>query len=321
MFVNPTQEELEKTPKEAFGLDAAINNTKIEGERLITDQEGDLHEYKPTGIVKNTVKWRNRFMVGTATTGLVRIEWVQARYNQLIPTNWSLAEIMQWLNPLVPADYIVSDAQNLIVKSAIEQDAEWLFLLEQDNIIAPMTFFRLNEYMQKGEIPVVSGLYFTKSNPPEPMIYRGEGNSFYADWKMGDKVWASGVPTGCLLIHMSILREMWNDSPEYIIGNQVTRKVFAEPSHIWFNPEKGRMESQTGTSDLAWCKRVMEGKYFEKAGWPKLQEKEFPFLVDTNMYTPHIDQSGVQWPIEIPRSYMPDPKKKNENEIIFSTKK
>ncbi len=45
-----------------------------------------------TGIIKNTTKWRNRFLIGTATTGLVRMEWVQARYSQLIPTNWSSAE-------------------------------------------------------------------------------------------------------------------------------------------------------------------------------------------------------------------------------------
>ena len=270
-----------------------------------------------TGIIKNTAKWKNRFMIGTATTGLVRMEWVQARYSQLIPTNWSSAETLQWLNPVAPLEYIVSDAQNLIVRAAIEQDAEWLFLLEQDNILSPGTFFRLNEYMRKATVPVVSGLYFTKSNPPEPMIYRGAGNSFYDKWKMGDKVWAGGVPTGCLLIHMSILREMWNESAEYRIGNEVTRKVFAEPSKIWFNPEKGRMESQSGTSDLAWCHRVQLERFFEKAGWAKYQKMKWPFLVDTNMFTYHIDESGRQWPLEIPHEYAPDPKKK-KHEIVLA---
>lgn len=274
-----------------------------------------------SGIIKNTGKWRNRFLIGTATTGLVRMEWVQARYSQLIPTNWSSAETLQWLNPVAPLEYIVSDAQNLIVRSAIDQDAEWLFLLEQDNIMAPNTFFRLNDYMRKATIPVVSGLYFTKSNPPEPMIYRGEGNSYYDKWKIGDKVWASGVPTGCLLIHMTILRAMWNDSAEYKIGDQVTRKVFSEPAKIWFNPIKGRMESQSGTSDLAWCHRVQKEHYFEKAGWGKYDKMKYPFLVDTNMFYYHIDESGRQWPIEIPNEYAPDPKKKKKNEIIVASDK
>lgn len=273
-----------------------------------------------TGIIKNTTKWRNRFLIGTATTGLVRMEWVQARYSQLIPTNWSSAETLQWLNPVAPLEYIVSDAQNLIVRSAIEQDAEWLFLLEQDNILAPNTFWRLNEYMRKATIPVISGLYFTKSNPPEPMIYRGAGNSYYDKWKMGDKVWASGVPTGHLLIHMSLLRAMWNESAEYKIGDQVTRKVFSEPSKVWFNPEKGRMESQSGTSDLAWCHRVITEKWFEKAGWPKYQKMQYPFLVDTNMFSPHIDNSGRQWPMLIPKEFQPDPKKKKKQEFVQAGK-
>ncbi len=267
--------------------------------------------YAPN-IIKNTVKWKNRFLVGTATTGLVRMEWVQARYSQLIPTNWSLNVTIQWLNPVAPLEYIVSDAQNLIVRSAIEQDAEWLFLLEQDNILAPNTFWRLNEYMRKANVPVVSGLYFTKSNPPEPMIYREPGKSYYDKWKMGDKVWARGVPTGCLLIHMSLLRAMWNESAEYRIGDQITRKVFQEPSKIWFNPEKGRMESQSGTSDLAWCDRVIKEHFFEKAGWSKFDKMKNPFLVDTNMFSPHIDESGRQWPPVIPLEFMPEPKKKKE---------
>lgn len=279
-----------------------------------------MSEYK-SGIIKNTTKWRNRFLIGTATTGLVRMEWVQARYSQLIPTNWSSAETLQWLNPVAPLEYIVSDAQNLIVRSAIEQDAEWLFFLEQDNIMPPNAFWRLNEYMRRATIPVVSGLYFTKSNPPEPMIYRGKGNSFYENWKMGDKVWASGVPTGFLLVHMSIIRAMWNESPEYRIGDQVTRKVFSEPSKIWFNPEKGRMESSSGTSDLAWCDRVMREHFFEKAGFTKYDKMKYPFLVDTNLLSMHIDESGRQWPLEIPKQYQPTPKQAKKNEIVVATKK
>ena len=264
------------------------------------------------GLIKNTGKWKNRILIGTAVTGLVRIEWVLARYGQLIPTNWSMADIMQWMPTTAPLGYVVSDAQNMIVKAAIEQDTEWLFFLEQDDILPPNTFWKLNDYMRKATIPVISGLYFTKSNPPEPMIYRGEGTSYYDKWKMGDKVWCTGVPTGCLLIHMSILRAMWDESPEYRIGNDVTRRVFQEPSKLWFDPFKGRMTASSGTSDLAWCKRVMEEGFFEKAGWPKYQKMENPFLVDTNLFIRHIRDDGVQFPLTIPLEHQPEPKKEKK---------
>jgi hypothetical protein len=42
--------------------------------------------------------------------------------------------------------------------------------------------------MHQGDIPMLSGLYFTKSLPAEPLIYRGRGNSYYKKWKFGDKV-------------------------------------------------------------------------------------------------------------------------------------
>jgi hypothetical protein len=275
-----------------------------------------------SGIVKNTGKWRNRFIIGTPTTGLVRMEWVQARYSQLIPTNWSSAEILNWMPTYCPLQYLVSDAQNIIVKKAIEQDAEWLFFLEEDNILPPNAFWRLNDYMRKGTIPVVSGLYFTKSNPPEPLIFRGSGDSYYDKWRMGDKVWANGIPTGSLLIHMSLLRVMWNESAEYKAGDFMTRRVFAEPAMTWFNPERGRMETQTGTSDLGWCDRVIREHFFEKAGWPKYDKMKYPFLVDTNLFISHINHDGVQYPLVLPKEFEPLPKKKKkeEREIVRNPK-
>lgn len=272
-------------------------------------------------LIKNKGKWRSKFIIGTATTGLVRMEWVQARYSQLIPTNWSSAEIMQWIPTYSPLQYLVSDAQNIIVRKAIEQDAEWLFLLEEDNVLPPNCFWRLNDYMRKGTIPVVSGLYFTKSNPPEPMIYRGVGNSYYDKWKLGDKVWADGIPTGTFLCHMSIMRALWNKSPDYKAGDQWTRRVFSEPSKTWFNPQRGMMETQTGTSDLNWCDRVRKEKIFEEAGWPKYQKMKYPFLVDTSIFVQHINQAGTMYPIAIPREFMPAPKKlKKEERLIDSNK-
>ena len=204
---------------------------------------------------------------------------------------------MSWLSPYVPVQYQVDDAQNLIVKEAIEKDFEWLFLHEHDVLLPHDTILRLNEYIRSEEHPVVSGLYFTKNIPAEPMIYRGRGNSFYTDWKLGDLVWADGVPTGCLLIHMGLIREMWKDAPEYkTISGQVTRRVFETPRDMWFDPETGQYNTKVGTSDLEWCTKVIKEGYLEKAGWKKHAKKEFPFLIDTNIFCKQIDEQGVQYP-------------------------
>jgi hypothetical protein len=147
----------------------------------------------------------------------------------------------------------------------------------------------------------MSGLYFTRSLPSEPLVYRGRGNSYYGDWKLGDLVWADGVPTGCLLIHMALLREMYKDSEEYQIGNQTARRVFDSPRSAWFNQETGQYNTTAGTSDLDWCRRVIDGDYLRKAGWGEFADAhpDWPFLVDTNLFCQHIDINGTKNPMEM----------------------
>ncbi len=241
---------------------------------------------------------RNRILISTPTLGVVRMEWAIARAGQVIPCNWSCSDMRTGLNAFVPIRYLVADAQNLAVQEAIEEDFEWLLLHEDDVILPSDAFLRLNGYMKKGDVPVVSGLYYTKSDPSEPVIYRGRGNSCFDGWKMGSRVWADGVPTGCLLIHCSILKAMWDESDDYEIFNGTTvRKVFETPARIWTDPESGQEQTQVGTSDLNWCDRVIEGNYFKKAGWSKVGRRKYPFLVDTKIACKHIDlSSGTQYP-------------------------
>lgn len=255
----------------------------------------------PSKLEKNTGKWRNRVLLATPSTGLIRMEWVLARYSQIIPTNWSQVELVQWMAQYVPIQYLLPDAENLIAREVVMGDYEWLIMIEEDNIIPQNTFVAFNKYMHTMEAPVVSGLYFTKSNPTEPILYRGRGNSFYSDWKMGDKVWVDGVPFGCILIHGDLIRALWNESPEYEVNGQLTRRVFDQPNVNWGDPDLGAFGALRGTTDLAWCTRLMNDGIFEKAGWPEFQKKEFPFLVDTNIFVKHIDQNGRTFPVQDPK--------------------
>jgi len=238
----------------------------------------------------------NRLLIATPTTGEVRMEWVMARYGQIIPINWSQVQYVQFLNPYAPQGYLVADAQNVIIKEAIEKKFEWLWLVEQDNVLPENAVVLFNEHIRRAEVPVISGLYYTKSEPSEPLVFRGRGTSCYTKFKIGDQVWADGVPTGCLLIHTSILKEMWKDSPEYMANDVKTRRVFDTPRKLWFDPQEREYSSTSGTSDLDWCTRVIEGKYLEKAGWKDIAKKKNPFLVDTRIFCKHINARGEQFP-------------------------
>lgn len=264
-------------------------------------------------------KFRQRVLVATPTTGSVRMEWVGARYGGIIPTNWSKTDMIQYLNGYIPLRYTVHDAQNLAVKACIEGGFEWLILNEDDTMLPSDGFLRFTEYMDKADIPVVSGLYFTRSVPPEPMVYRGRGNHYFRGWKLEDRVWVDGVPTGCLLIHASLLKVIYEDSPDYTIAHtgEIARRVFTTPAQSWFNEETGAQETLVGTSDLDWCTRVIKGDYLTKAGFPEIAKKKWPFLIDTQIYCKHIDRgSGVQYPIEFPKEFLsPEGEKYEPREI------
>jgi len=237
-----------------------------------------------------------RIMIGIPMTGLLRAEWVIARYGQVIPCNWSQTDALRWLSTEAPLNYMVADARNSIVNAMIEEEFEWLLFIDHDVIIPPDTVIRINQYILDHNVPVVSGLYFTKSVPSEPLIYRGRGNSYYSKWKMGDKVWVDGIPMGCTLIHSSLLKVMWDDAEEYEYMGRKIRRVFETPARTWYDPESMNWYTSRGTEDLNWCTKVMDGGYLKKAGWPEIQRKKYPFLLDTGIFCRHIDFSGNQYP-------------------------
>lgn len=239
----------------------------------------------------------NRIMVGTAATGMVRVEWYQARVGMVTPANWGRVDMMQFYGGgYIALRYPVDDAQNLIVREAINKDFEYLLLYEHDVCPPADALLRINQYISQEKVPVVSGLYYTRGRPSEPLIYRGRGTGSCYDWQFGDKVWCDGVPTGFLLIHMSILRAMWDESEEYMVGDQVTRRVFNTPRHLWTDPQSMDHNVMVGTSDLEWCTRVMKGDFFRKAGWDEYADKPYPFLVDTNIFCRHYDINGTCYP-------------------------
>lgn len=285
--------ELEQKVKE---LSMQVKDKDRELEKL--GSNGNLHA-PAQSIIRNKAWHHNRILMGIPTEGLIRVEWMMHRYGVVIPINWQLGEMLAFKS-LNAVGWQVADAQNVIVRKAVTDDYEWLFLLEDDTIMPINTFLRLQHYMHERKTPIVSGLYFSKGNPSEPLIFRGRGNGTFRDFKIGDMTWVDGVPTGCLLIHGSIIQLMWAESEEYKLPDgSKTRRVFETPRMAWADPQLGQYKSHSGTSDLYWCDRIMSSKVLERSGWKSFAQrhKRYPFLMDTSIYCKHIDRgTGVQYP-------------------------
>lgn len=265
-------------------------------------------------IFRAPVSANRQIFVAVGFTGLVRVEWMLARYGQIIPCNWSMTDFQMWLPTFGPIGFLVAEQRNIAVQKFIENDFEWLLFIDHDTIL-PMDFLlTMNDRINRDKIPVWSGLYFTKSVPAEPLVYRGQGTGYYSGWRMGDLVWVDGLPMGCTVIHRSILKVCWDEAEEYQSNGMTLRRVFESPQRAAVNPETGQWETQTGTEDLNWCWRVIANGIFKKAGWPEYQKKKYPFLIDTNLFCRHIDPNGVQYPSRGEENYFKRPRVKGKVE-------
>jgi len=253
-------------------------------------------------IAFNAINWRNRVLISTCTEGLVRFEWAHSRFGQVIPVNWSAQgfdiPIAREGNVI---GYSIDDAYNLITAKAIELNVDWVVLIEDDVLIPPDLLVRFGQYMDKGDEPVVSGLYYTKSEPSQPLLFRGRGNGPFLDWTRGRRVTVDGLPMGCLLIHASILQAMHELSKDYTTFDGIRlRRVFETPRRVSFDPKTfGGVNRQEGTQDLYFFDRVIEYGLLKKCGFKKAARRRWPFLCDTSIFCRHIDrQTGRQYPAE-----------------------
>jgi len=246
-------------------------------------------------------------LIGTPTLGIVRIEWHNAMQGMVAPPNWAVVRS-------TPLGFNVGDAQNLLVDTALRGGFRALLLIEDDTVPPPHTLIQMDRWFWKMERkkapPIVSGLYHIKGSAevrqgktggiellgPEPLAYRGSGKRAYRDWKYGDVIWVSGIPTGALLIHRAVL-DAWareKDIETYTLPGYPypVKRVFQQPSQVWLDPVTKGQHVSAGTTDLWWSDATIKRKILAKAGWPKkFADREYPYIVDTSLVFKHIDRA------------------------------
>lgn len=266
-----------------------------------------------TTIIKNLGRHHRNVLVGVPTLGIVRMEWSVYRRGQIIPINWQCGEITATHMPesVISMGYQVADAQNVICERFLNDKYEWLLLWE-DDVIPPFdAFCKFDAHIATATAPIISGLYFTKGIPSWPLVFRGRGNGAYTNFNIGDLVWTDGVPTGMLLIHRSIIEEVSKDSERYKMPDgKMLKRIFKTPTQSWFDPEQNRYFQHMGTSDLYFCDHIIDNGILKKAGWNKVADKKYPYLVDTSIFCQHIDlNTGVIYPNQGPRVLWPKKEK------------
>jgi hypothetical protein len=92
---------------------------------------------------------------------------------------------------------------------ALEIKAKYLWFVDDDTIPPPNALRRLVYILENyPEIAVCGGIYVTKSDPTQPVVFRGSGLGSFWRWKAGDVFEVTSMGAGCMLIRTSVFKEL-----------------------------------------------------------------------------------------------------------------
>lgn len=196
----------------------------------------------------------NYLLIAIPSRGMISCEVVSSLLTQDNPLNMTIKYQFE-----VGGE--VGESRNRLAEYAIKIGAEYLLFIDDDVIIPPNCYNKLIYWANEG-YDVVSGVYYSKQIPPQPLIYRGRGNGYLSKWKVGDIIKdADGVGMGLILIKTD---------------------VFKKISKPWFFSVVGEKDKKANT----WVS-MDESLYF----CDKLKEANIKILVDTSIQAIHFDSS------------------------------
>lgn len=100
-------------------------------------------------------------------------------------------------------------AKERLAEMALQNNVDWLFFLDDDVVPPPDTIMKMVQLWRSDpKYKIISGVYWSKSDPPVPLIFRGNLQGSFWDWTTQDLIKADGAGAGCLFIDAGLLRKM-----------------------------------------------------------------------------------------------------------------
>jgi hypothetical protein len=151
----------------------------------------------------------------------------------LPPLNVKLVYIMQ-KGADVAGGKLGAAARNAILTSAIEQGTPYVLFLDDDVLFPDMAAYRLWVAMQRHpEAGAITGIYGTKADPTEPLIYQDEGSGALWDWPLGALIPIHSAGAGIQIVNVAKVAELappWFDDVIHDAGYDASGLV---QRHTW----------------------------------------------------------------------------------------
>lgn len=169
--------------------------------------------------------------------------------------------------------------RELLAEKAIEVGAPYIFFLDDDTVIPNFALRYLHAEIEKDpSIMVCGGIYCTKENPPEPIVFKKLGGGAYYRWKVGDIFECAGIGAGSMLIKTEVFKHL--EKPWFLEPNT----IFTDES-VDINGVPCPVSREAGTDDLYFCGKVA------KAG--------FKIIAHGGVLPVHLDQEGNMYTLPL----------------------
>lgn len=157
-------------------------------------------------------------VIGIPSFGVVSTEFCQDIANMASPINFTN-------HVLYIKGMPVALARNKIAEYAVESGAKYVFFRDDDVLAPHNSLLQLaaliesepfeRHYVEDGEnkttqvsCDIVGGMYWSKSQPPFPLVFRDPGGGSFWEWELGEVVQCVAVGMGLTLIKTAVFEAL-----------------------------------------------------------------------------------------------------------------
>lgn len=166
-----------------------------------------------------------------------------AQINYPMGTNTAVIACKSTYESAIP----IAEARQQIMEKAIEMGVKYLLYIDDDTAppvhIARELMYQL-EQPDNQDVAICGGIYCSKRDPAEPLVFTEFGHGVHWNWKVGDVFECAGIGTGAMMVRTAACEKL--------------PKPWFKTTDI---PATETTWREMETDDLYFCRKVRDAGY------------------------------------------------------------
>jgi hypothetical protein len=183
------------------------------------------------------------------------VHFLMSHMNLITPLNTTMTYLVEW-------GRLSAEARQIMTKQAIRLNAKYILYWDIDTLPPQLGLYTLHNFMERNpDVGAISGIYTTRENPNEPLLYTAHGEGAAWDFPMGPQAEPQpifGAGAGFLLARVDAIKDVMAKEAEANGGVEVP---------MW--ADERTMDSGEGNArKITWGHDVRFCYLLNKNGWP-----------------------------------------------------